>query len=141
VTIEMHSKGKRSFFRGPKRISQGEPLTVRNVSNPHRVGPHTFTLVRRKNIPRTRRQIRLCAICSRIARAHRYNPKTGNVARPTVEAGRSGWNRAFGRAGDSWYVERRGKSQTRRVTAPVGRRLTYFCGVHPRMTGSIRVVR
>lgn len=140
VTIEMRSKGRRSFFRGPKRVSRGQPLSVLNESNPQRVGPHTFTLVRRARVPQTRRQIRLCTVCSAIARAHRYHPKTGNVSRASVEAGRKGWNRAFGRSGDSWYVEKRRRSQTRRVTAPVGRRLTYFCGVHPRMWGTIRVV-
>jgi hypothetical protein len=136
----MRNFGERPFFAGDALVSRGARLTVRNVSNPQRVGPHTFSLVRSELVPRTRRQRRICSLCSSISRAHRYNPRTRNIRRPTVEIGRSGWSRLFGRTGDSWYVERRGRRQTRPVLAPVGTRLTYFCGVHPSMWGTIRVV-
>jgi hypothetical protein len=136
----MRNRGKRSFFTGSALVSRGARLTVRNASDPQRVGPHTFSLVRSGLVPRTRRQLRVCSLCSSISRAHRYQPRTRNIRRPRVEVGPSGWGQSFGRTGDSWYVERRGRRHTRRVLAPVGTRLTYFCGVHPRMWGTIRVV-
>jgi hypothetical protein len=141
VTIKMKSSGKHTFFSGPKQVSRGAELTVANVSNPARVGAHTFSLVQSHLVPKTRKQRRLCHLCSRIAAAHEYHPTTQKVAKPTVEAGKKGWDTPFGKKGDSWYVARKGRSQTRKVTAKVGTTLTYFCGVHPRMRGTIKVVK
>ena len=140
VTIRMSNAGKRSFFSGPARVSRGAKLTIRNVSKPAKVGPHTFSLVRPKLIPRTKRQIRFCQLCRTIATAQKFDAKTMKINKPTLDVGGKGWNAPFGKVGDSWYVERKGASQTRRVTAKVGTTLTYFCAVHPRMKGTIKVV-
>jgi hypothetical protein len=144
VTIKMKLKGKRTFFSGPKRISQGEKLTVVNKTSPKKIGPHTFSLVKPGLIPTTKKQRKSCfegkGICFRIAVAHKFDPKTEKVNKAKVEVGGKGWNKSFGKVGDSWYVDRRGDLDTRRVSAPVGTTLTYFCAVHPAMKGKIKVV-
>ena len=61
-------------------------------------------------------------MCSRIARAHRYHPKTGNIARPNVDVGRRGWDRRW--ASRRHLVRQQaGPSETRFVTAKVGTKL------------------
>jgi hypothetical protein len=142
VTITINSGVFRPFFAGPRRVSSGARLTVRNASSPDRVGPHTFSLVRRSALPRTKRARRTCGahVCGRIAKAHRFNRQTLRVRRRTVDVGRKGWDRSFGKVGDTWYVDKKGRAQTRRVTAPAGTTLRYFCATHPTMSGAIRVV-
>ncbi len=140
-TILMKNKGKDViFFTGPKTISRGAKLTVRNDSNPKVVGRHTFSLVKKDRLPKTRKQRLKCPICGTIALAHEFRAKTNKIDEPTVDVGRKGWDTSFGKTGDSWFVSKRGKSQTRKVTAPVGTTLRYFCGVHPSMQGKIKVV-
>jgi hypothetical protein len=140
VTITIKRKGKRLYFSGPKKVSRGALLTVRNATNPAKVGRHTFSLVNPSRVPRTKRQRRRCLVCRRIAAAHKYHPKTDKIGKPIVDVGQEGWDKRFGTRGDSWVVERKGKSHTRRVTAHTGTRLTYFCGVHPSMKGTITVI-
>ena len=139
----MKLKGKRPLFTGPKRISQGARLTVVNRSSPKKIGPHTFSLVKPALIPKTKKARKACFdgnICLTIALAHEFDPETEKIGKNSVEVGGKGWNKSFGKKGDSFYTEVKGGKQTRRVTAPVGTTLTYFCAVHPGMKGKIKVV-
>lgn len=144
VTIKIKPKGKGSVFSGPKRISQGEKLTVVNQTSLQKVGPHTFSLVKPALIPSSKKARKQCfagkGLCFRIAVAHKFDPATEKIGKASVEAGKKGWNTAFGKKGDSWYVDKKGDLQTRKVTSPVGTTLTYFCAVHPAMKGKIKVV-
>jgi hypothetical protein len=45
------SKGLR--FEAPKTIVNGEDLEIVNQTNPHKVGPHTFSLVTKSSLPKT----------------------------------------------------------------------------------------
>lgn len=141
VRISIVKKGDRQFFRAPKTVSKGERLVIRNLTNPARVGPHTFTLVEAGGVPRTEGARRRCRLCRLVAAAHRYDAERNRIRRPIVQAGKPGWDKPTGAVGDSWYVERLNDSHSRKVTARVGTKLTFFCGVRPRMTGTIRVVR
>ena len=49
VFIKDGKKGLR--FEAPKTIADGEELAVVNLTNPHKVGPHTFSLVTKGSIP------------------------------------------------------------------------------------------
>jgi hypothetical protein len=140
VTIKIKLKGKHPFFKGPKRITQGEKLTVLNQTAVQKIGPHTFSLVKPVLIPRTKKARKRCTLCETIGIAHKFNPKTEKVNKPKVEAGEKGWDKSFGKKGDSWYTDAKGQKHARRVSAPVGTVLTYFCAVHPTMKGKIRVV-
>jgi hypothetical protein len=144
VTIKIKLKGKRPFFKGPKRISQGEKLTVLNTTSPKKIGPHTFTLIKPSLVPNNKAERKACGhgagVCGRVAAAHKFNPQTEQINKPDVDVGGKGWNKSFGKKGDTWFTQAKGASETRRVSAPVGTVLTYFCAVHPRMQGKIRVV-
>src|SRR3954452_1182257 len=50
------------------RVRSGGTLHI--VNNAADEGPHTFTVVRRNDLPRTPKQIFNCAICQKLAAAH-----------------------------------------------------------------------
>ncbi len=142
--ITMQLKGKRPVFKGPKRVSEGARLTIVNKTAPRKIGPHTFSLVKKGELPKTKKERKSCFegnICFTIAMAHRFDPETERINRPKVEVGGKGWNKSFGKKGDSWYTETKGEKTGRRVTAAAGKTLYYLCAVHPGMQGKIRVVK
>lgn len=140
ITIE--GAGKNLDFSGPKTVARGQELEIVNDTNPKQDGPHTFSLVKDRFIPKTREEQKKCDICFSIAKAHKLNFKTGEVRKDSVDKGAEGWNRMFNdeKSGDTWYTEKRNDSQSRVVSAKVGKTLTYMCAVHPFMRGKIEVV-
>lgn len=145
--IRMEASKKDLFFKGPSTIERGTDLQIVNDSNPRKVGPHTFTVVKRKFLPGSKQEMKQCekgkGVCGQVAAAHQYDPATNKVNRPTVEVGKSGWDKAFTdkKIGDSWYTEKKGAKQTRTVKAKAGTKLFYVCVVHPFMQGKIKVVK
>lgn len=146
VTIKAVLDGKRPEFTGPSKVERGAKLTFLNASDPKKIGPHTLSLVEKKLVPvvRSRKDGKACftsGLCGTIAEAHKYDPKTDEINKPSIDVGRKGaWDTAFGKKGDSFYTETEGGNQTRKVVAPVGARLTLFCAVHPEMVKTIKVV-
>ena len=61
-------------FVAPKTIVSGADLEVLNETNPHRVGPHTFSLVTKGSLPKTPKARKTCFtpkhICMAIAKWH-----------------------------------------------------------------------
>jgi hypothetical protein len=146
ATITAYAHGKQMGFKGPRTVKAGSELAIVNDTDPQQVGPHTFTLVSKKQLPTGRKQMKNCErikskLCKRIVRAHRANPKTGVVKRPDVDVGKSGWDRSFGKRGDSWFMPGLGSSTERIVSAKPGTTLHYFCVIHPWMQGKIKVVK
>lgn len=145
--IWMESTKKDLFFKGPSTIKQGTDLQVINDTNPKKVGPHTFSIVKRKFVPSTKKQMKNCfspkGICLPIAIAHEFDEQTGKVNKRTVEVGDTGWDKAFSmhHFGDSWYTEEKNNRQTRKVSAKPGTKLFYICAIHPFMQGKITVVK
>lgn len=145
-TIEMKGGGKNLRFVGPKSVRKGKALRVVNRTNPERVGPHTFTLVSKKAMPTTKKQINKCfagprRLCFRAAVAHEVDFETFEVARPLVEVGRPGWDRPFTKTsvGDSWYTETQDEAFSQKVSAKRGKTLRFLCIVHPFMQGKVEV--
>ena len=143
--IHMEVVKGEDVFVGPPTIEQGSKLEVVNDSNPRKRGPHTFSIIKRKFLPQTKKEGRSCfmkGICGAIAVAHEFDPETGQVNRPDIEVGKTGWDRAFtlDRVGDSWYTDEKGAKTSRKVAAEPGTKLTYFCAIHPFMAGKIEVV-
>ena len=96
---------------------------------------------------RSRKEGEACfreGLCGTIAVAHKFDPKTEKINKPSVDVGRKkAWDTSFESLegkGDSFYTEEEGGTQTRKVVAPVGSRLTFFCAVHPEMVKTIKVV-
>jgi hypothetical protein len=150
VTIKMKLRGSGQdavpYFTKAKKVHRGAKLTIVNTTDVQAIGPHTFSLVKKKALPKGAEAQRECGeqfsgICGTVATAHEFNPQTMGVDKPEVEVGKKGWDKSFGKQGDSWYTETKGESYSRKVTAKAGTTLTFFCAVHPNMVGKIKVVK
>lgn len=140
-------KGKLTFV-APESVTVGDQLQVLNKTNPKQVGPHTFSLVTKGSLPKTRKAQKSCfspkKICLAIAKWHGFNPKTEKITTPLVKAGPAGWSTmgdATGKKGDSWFTgeKKAGTSVTQQVTAAAGSTLYFVCAVHPEMQGQVKV--
>lgn len=143
VYIRDGKKGLR--FVPPKFIYAGEELTVLNQTDPHKVGPHTFSLVTKGSLPKTPRQRQLCFtphhICKAIAAWHGVKGEGPPKENP-AEAGEEGWDTLgnLNKKGDSWFTgSKPDTSETQVVSAAGGTRLYFVCAIHPWMHGSIAV--
>jgi hypothetical protein len=132
-------------FAAPKTIVSGEELEILNKTDPHKVGPHTFSLVTKGSLPKTRKARQRCFtpkhICMAIARWHGF--KRGKITINPAEAGLEGWDTMgnLKKKGDSWFTgEKPRTSFTQKVTAAPGTTITFMCAVHAWMHGSIEVL-
>jgi hypothetical protein len=148
IKAEFDRKNKDLFFDAPATVAAGNELLIQSNTNPRAVGPHTFSLVRKADLPTSKNQIKACGkklkgICGAIVRWHDVNVDTGEVGENPVDVGKNGWDQkgSLKRKGDSVVLDRaRGQKFGRPVTAPVGKTLYYICAVHPFMQGQIEVV-
>jgi hypothetical protein len=148
-------KSVTSFKFKPNRyIQDGMPwnkdsYTVRSGGTVHVVngdgseGPHTFTVLRKRDVPKTARTLFNCRACNRLTRAHGANPETEAPPRfPFLE---NGIGQAtppnLDRPGDSGVTGRgrKGESIDFHVTARAGTTLYFICLIHPWMQSKIVV--
>ena len=108
-----------------------------NETNQRQVGPHTFSLVAKGTIPKTKNAQKSCFtpghICMAIAKWHGFNPKTEKISINPVEAGPEGWSTLGnnkGKKGDSWFTgeTKKGTPFSQAVTAKAGTTLDFVCG-------------
>jgi hypothetical protein len=116
--------------------------TLRIVNNAPDTGPHTFTVLKKSDMPTTPRGILNCGICNKLGQAHGADPNSeappkflylengkGSATAPNVD-----------RAGDSAFIDaRKGASATLKVTAKKGATLRFICLVHPWMQARVLV--
>ncbi|HXS33975.1 MAG TPA: hypothetical protein VN758_09425 [Solirubrobacterales bacterium] len=134
-------------FVAPKTIASGAELEVLNQTNPHQVGPHTFSLVTKGSLPKTKKAEKNCFtpkhICMAIAKWHGTNGN-GPVTKNPTKAGLDGWDTlgSVTKVGDSWFTgeKKPGTSIEQPVSAVAGTTLYFMCAIHPFMQGSIEVV-
>lgn len=146
TVIKIKQDGKLLYFEGPETVGAGDVLKIKNTTDPAKVGPHTFSLVRNKDIPTEPSDIKDCgkkfaAICGAIVEWHEVNLETGEVGVNPVEVGDEGWDRegTLERKGDSWVSEKEGQTFKQKVSAESGETLQFFCAVHPDMSGKVKV--
>jgi plastocyanin len=146
TVIKMKQDGKDLYFEGPATVEAGTVLKIKNTTDPRKVGPHTFSLVRENDIPTDEKDIKNCekklaAICGAIVEWHDVNLQTGEIGVNPVEAGGKGWDTegSLKRKGDSWASEKEGQTFKQAVTAEPGTTLHYLCAVHASMQGEITV--
>lgn len=134
-------------FDGPSTIGVGQNLRIVNETNPEDIGPHFFTIANKGDIPSTRKEFRQCyklkkKMCERLIDEHKVNLENFKVKKQLVKNGDPGWDKQFADQsnGDSWYTEQENEEVTQVVSAKAGKRLTYFCVIHPGMKDSIKVL-
>lgn len=145
-TVVITGGVKHLRFKAPNRVRAGAQLRIVNRTNPIKVGPHTFSIVRKGQLPPNRRKQQRCFrkgnVCRAIAVAHKFDPQTGKVNKNPVDPGHNGWGRAFSKRhiGDSWYTQGKNQKFSQRVSFRPGRKFRVLCAIHPFMQGKIRVV-
>jgi plastocyanin len=125
------------YVPGTTPIRSGGTVTLANATTE----PHTLSIVKAGDLPRTIGQVENCSICGDITRAHGVDPNgpppEGPPPNPVVDVGGSG----FDQPGDSIFVGPKGSGSTVRfkVTAKAGTTLHYICIIHPWMQGRLTV--
>ena len=121
------------FNRDKVTIRSGGTLTIRNRTE----APHTFSLVKRSDLPRSFAQMEKCfeenGACAEIAAGHGVTSPESEPTNPLVEAGAAG----FDVAGDSAIFMN--DPLKLKITAAKGKNLSYICIIHPWMQGKVAV--
>ena len=129
LKVSMH------FVAGTLTVRSGGTVTLTNTTDE----PHTFSIVKPSQLPRTIKQIQECGVCGEIAKSHGLNPEgpPGPPPIPLVNVGPVG----FDEPGDSVIIGPKGHGApvTFKVTAPAGTTLNFMCAIHPWMQGRILV--
>ena len=117
--------------------------TLRIVNDAAQDGPHTFTVVAAKDLPRTPAQVANCQICATLAKAHGANPGSNTPPKFQYLDGGVGQNTppSVDGPGDSGITGpgKPGESITLTVTAKPGTVLEFMCLIHPWMQAKIIV--
>jgi hypothetical protein len=145
-TVLISAKGGKLHFEAPKSLAFGEELTILNTTNPHKVGPHTFSLVTKGSLPKTARQRQLCFtphhICKAIAGWHGVKGNGPPKENPAT-AGAEGWDTlgSLTEKGDSWFTGNKPRAEfTQKVSAAPGTTIYFMCAIHSWMHGKIEVL-
>jgi hypothetical protein len=107
-------------------------------------GPHTLTIVSKKDLPKTAAAAFNCKICNKLAAAHGADPNT--EAPPKFQflengVGENGTPPVLDRPGDSgvFMTNKKGEKISFKVGAKKGKTLYFMCLIHPWMQGRIQV--
>jgi hypothetical protein len=149
-------KSTTSFKFKPNRYVQDglrwakDSYTVRSGGKLHIVngdgseGPHTFTVLAKKDVPKSARTLFNCSACNKLTRAHGADPNSNAPPRfPFLENGIGQLTPpSVDRPGDSGLVGSRGRKGEfldLRVTARPGTTLYFICLIHPWMQSRVEV--
>ena len=123
------------------KVKSGGTIHIVNLAANE--GPHTFTVVQKKDAPRTGRAVENCRICNVLAKAHGANPHSN--APPKFQYLENGVGQKTApkvdRPGDSGLTGqgKKGESINLTVTAPAGTKLYFMCLIHPWMQAELDV--
>ena len=107
-------------------------------------GPHTFSVVKKSQLPRTAAQTFNCRICNQIATELGVDPNDPN-SQPKFQYAENGVGSAtppnVDRPGDTGLTGpgKRGESIDLKVTAKKGTTLYFLCAIHPWMQAKVIV--
>ena len=122
-------------------IKSGGTLHV--VNNKADEGPHTFTIVKESDLPKTAKAMERCSICEKLGKAHGADPNSD--APPKFQYLENGVGQATApnvdRPGDSGITGegKPGESIDLKVTAKAGSELYFMCLIHPWMQSKVLV--
>jgi hypothetical protein len=117
--------------------------TLHIVNNAPSEGPHTFTVVQKRDLPRTAKQAFNCRVCNKLAKAHGADPNSDAPPKyPFLENGvGQSTPPSVDLPGDSGVTGpgKKGEHIDLAVTAPSGTKLYFMCLIHPWMQGEVDV--
>jgi hypothetical protein len=124
------------------KVSSGGTLHVVNGDGSE--GPHTFTVLRKKDVPKTARTLFGCRACNQLTRAHGADPNSEGPPRFAFLENGVGQDSPpnIDRPGDSALVGERGRKGEfidLKVTARAGTTLSFICLIHPWMQAKVEV--
>ena len=121
------------------QLRSGGTLHVTNKAND---GPHSFSVVKKSDLPRTLKQINQCSICQTIGQELGADPNSdAPPAHLWAEDGVGQDTPAnFDKPGDSAFIgPNPGDSADLKVTAKKGTTLYFMCAIHPWMQAKVIV--
>lgn len=124
-------KSEQRYDRDMIRVAQGGTVTWKEADPTGE--PHTVTIIRAADVPRSAEEVFACEACGAVFPAHFPEGDEGPLVE-VVNVGRPGLNRP----GDSLWLNDDAEIAAK-VTAKPGRTLNYVCAIHPWMLGKIEV--
>ena len=123
------------------KVKSGGTITV--VNDAASEGPHTFTVVKEKDLPKTERAMNRCAICQKLGQAHGADPNSDAPPKFQYLENGVGQNTPpkVDRPGDSGVTGqgKKGEHISFKVTAKKGKTLYFMCLIHPWMQAEVKV--
>jgi hypothetical protein len=137
--INRYVKDALRWQKDTYQVRSGGTLHIVNKADD---GPHSLSVVNKKDLPRTVKQINECKICQTIGEEHGADPNSD--APPThlfVEDGVGQDTPSnFDKPGDSVFIDGKpGASADVTVTAKKGTKLFFMCAIHPWMQAKVIV--
>jgi hypothetical protein len=122
------------------QVKSGGTLHIVNKAHD---GPHTFSIVARKDLPRTVKQINECSICQKIGQEFGITDPNSEAPPPhnyTEDGVAQDTPANFDKPGDSVFVgPNPGDSADAKITAKKGKTLYFMCAIHPWMQAKVIV--
>ena len=121
--------------------------TLHIVNNAPDAGPHTFSVVAKKDLPKTPAQILgKCTICEQIAVEHGVDPSSQSEEPPPNLFVNDGTGQStppdVDKPGDSAFIApEKGFTVDLPVKAKAGTTLYFLCAIHPWMQGKVNVLK
>ncbi len=141
VVINKYIQDNLHWDKNVYTVASGGTIHVVNLAAGE--GPHTFTIVRKQDAPKTGLQILNCRICNALGKAHGANPQSDQPPKfPFLENGVGQQTPPnVDKPGDSGITGKgkRGESINLTVTASSGTKLWMICLIHPWMQAEIDV--
>ncbi len=133
-------KDKLRFNKDVYTVQSGGTLRVVNTQPEE--GPHTTSLVKKRDLPTNANEAFNCQVCNELTKAHGADPNGNKPPKfEFVENGEGQNDPAnFNKPGDSGVTgDKKGDSFEVPVTAPAGKTLRILCIVHPWMQAKLKV--
>jgi len=130
-------------LRWQKDVYQVKSGGTLHIVNKAHDGPHTFSIVARKDLPRTVKQINECSICQKIG--EQFGITDPNSEAPpahnyTEDGVAQDAPANFDKPGDSVFIGPNvGDSGDAKITAKKGKTLYFMCAIHPWMQAKVIV--
>jgi hypothetical protein len=105
-------------------------------------GGHTFSVVKKSDLPKTVSQINRCKICQTLGQAHGADPNSEGPPQFLFLENGKGQNTPpnVDRPGDSAFIaDKRNAAVNLKITAAKGKTLYFMCLIHPWMQAKIKV--